>query len=106
MVDLAKDADLVENLVGALGVAELGALDGYKGAVVEDALVDLAVAAGAKEAVLGEVVSRLLQLFAGEDLGGLASAGVEDLLALAGEALLLALDELVAPVEEESDQGC
>lgn len=103
VVDLAEDPDLVEDLVGALGVSELGALDGNQGAVVEDSLVDLAIAAGAEEAVLGEVVGSFLQLFAGEDLCGLAAAGVEDLLALAGEALLLAFDELVAPVDEESD---
>ncbi|GER34891.1 NIMA-related kinase 4 [Striga asiatica] len=113
VVDLAEYADLVQELVGALGVAELGALDGDccgggggGGGVVEeeDGAVDLAVAAGAEEVVAGEVVGSTFDLFAGEEFGG-GAAGVEDELALAGDAVLLVADASVAFVGEECDEG-
>ena len=83
MVDLAQYTNLVEDLVGSLGVSELGDLDGHDGAVLEGALVDLAVAAGAEEAVDGEVVCGLFYFFAAEEFRG-SAAGVENAFALSG----------------------
>lgn len=107
VVDLAEDSDLVEDLVGAFGVAELGALDGHGGAVLEEALVDIAVAAGAEEAVFGEVVGRSFDLFACEDFGGSSSGavGIEYLFPLLGEALLSFFNAPMALVEEGGDGG-
>lgn len=68
VVDLAEDSDFIQDLIGAFGVSELGALDGDSGAVAENAFVDLAVAAGTQKAVDGEVVGGPLDVFAGEDL--------------------------------------
>lgn len=104
VVDLGQDADLVKDLIGGLGVAELGALDGHRGAVLENALVDLAVAAAAEEFVGGEVCSGLLDLFAGEVLGGAAACivGVEDLLPLLGQELPDLADAPQPPVQEEA----
>ena len=100
VVDLAEDADLVEDLLGALGVADLGALDGDDRAVIEDGLVDLTVATGSEEAIPGEVVGGSLDLLAGEDLRQFSAAiGVQDLLALSGEALLRFFDAAVAFVD-------
>lgn len=68
VVHLAKDSDLVEELVGGPGATEPGALDRGDRAVVEDALEDLAEAAGAEEVVLGEVVRGFGDFFDGEEL--------------------------------------
>lgn len=99
MVYLTEDTDLVEDLVGSLGVAELGAFYCHGGAVVEEAFVDLSVAAGAEEAVFVEVVGGSLDLLTGEDLSGSSGAvGVEYLLPLSGQPLLRFLDAPVALV--------
>lgn len=85
MVDLAQYANLVEDLVGAFGVAKLGAFDGHDSAVLESALVDFAVASDAEKPVAGEVVSGFLYLSAAEKFGGSATAtGVQNSFALLG----------------------
>lgn len=100
VIDLAEDPDLVEDLLGALGVSELGALDSDHSAIIEESFVDLAVAARAKEAVAGEVVGGSLDLLAGEDFSRPAAAiGVEDLFALSGETILRFFDAAVAFVD-------
>ncbi|MQL88354.1 hypothetical protein Taro_020918 [Colocasia esculenta] len=57
---LRQYAHLVEDLIGGLGVADLGALDSHQGTVVEAAHEDVAVATGAEEFVAGEVIAFLI----------------------------------------------
>lgn len=104
MVNLRQDPDLIEDLIGRLGVADLGALDGHQRAVVEDALVHLAVAADAEEVVTGEVGSGALDLSAGEVLGRAATGVVlvEYLLPLLGNPLPRLADAALPAVEEEA----
>lgn len=111
VVDLGENADLVEDLVGGFGAAELGALHGDGSAVGERAAKDVSVAAGAEEVFAGEVGGGAAELAAGEDCGGAAAGvvGVEDLLSLPSEAFARAADAALAAVEEEAggeDQRC
>lgn len=74
MVDLAQNANLIEDLVSAFGVSELCTLDGDGGSVLESSFVYFAVATDTEEAVAGEVVGGFFYLFACEEFCGSASA--------------------------------
>lgn len=78
MIDIAKNSNLVQDLIDSFGVTDLGAFHGGDSSVVEVGLVDLAEAAGAEEVLLGEVVSCSGDLPGGVNLGDFAttSAGV------------------------------
>lgn len=69
VVNLTQDSDLVQDLLDALCVSQLGSLDGRGGSIVEDPFEDLSKAARADEVGLGEVVGRFCYLFASKNSG-------------------------------------
>lgn len=67
MANLTKNLNLVDDLVYALFISELGSFHGYDGTVFEISFENFAESAEPEEIGFGEIVGGFDDFFAGED---------------------------------------